>query len=967
MTGIKIPVSADFDGSDTDKAIAKLNEQMNRLAQTVASANKVKFNPVPQGTLAELKQIEDRFKELTKVSGALRDRIKATGQSGTAFGALDWNRLYDDPVLRQKRMQQAFQHVTAGTAYGLQAPAPAPTPSGARPSAPASDSSSGGGKRKDEPTIGSTLGGVARAGLRAAGPVGGVVADAGAAGMAGGMAAGLMGLFGGLAAVGISKGIGAIKGQADAAGQEGVGYDTLKRTLGDVNVSFNLLRESLRAASYDIDTTFDQTQKLGADFARLSGISREQYKTLADEVSVGGGFGRSFGMDPEQSNQFFAQMRQFQVTANTNDSRRLALMIGEAVGKSGSFGKMDEVLQVISSFAVTQSRASLSGANVEGYAGSLSGLLASRTPGLDPQGAAALLGRVNGAIMGGGAAGEAGQNYLFSALGKKYGLDPVQAAMLQQQGAFGTGRLAFGKDSLYSKFSAKFGGGVSGTAATSDETNISTILSKIQHDYASNPSLMLNATARLLGVNENQAMALHTIAPQSLGGMTGRMGRLGLDLGQLSSTGISAMANIETGDRSTLLGQADSLRKSRKSLSVEENQRLQSAIDGGDTEKLRDILAELTFSREQEQTDGSKTRESINQVDKGIRELATKLVPLMTDMRYGIVHMAGKGHLGSTGIAEAVMRTESGERLSNLKTKNDADIEEQRAIIKGVGVNDATGELGKLSEEYRTKILGAKTDEEANAARAELKQKRDELLAKRTAAQKRIVELQEQLSKAEQDEKDSLERNVRQLKIDAASPGASSPPADPNASSLKNPDKVMRELARTDREVGLSPGTSAAQISKESRFNPSAYNKKSGAMGLAQVMPKTLAALEQRLGRKLDPYNEDDAVIIQREVMRENKAKFKTDEAALAAYNSGWDQSKWGNAETTDYVSTISRNRGHFATPMPDGAPKQAAGGPQQSINLSGEITLVSPTGQKMADPFTIKKRVTMPAPSGAG
>lgn len=961
MTGIKIPVSADFDGADVEKQIAKLNEQINKLGQSVAAANRMKFSPVSQGAVAELKQVEERFRELTKISGALRERMKATGQGGAGFGDLDWSRLYDDPTIRQRKMLQAFQHVTTGTRYGLGGslavppgqPAPAPPP--APPHHPTG------------PSLGSTIGGVAAAGLRATGPVGGVVANAGAAGMSGGFSAGLLGLFGGLAALGIGKGIGAVKDKVDAAGQEGIGYDTLKRTLGDVNVSFNLLRESLRSASDNIDITFEQSQKLGTDFAKLSGITRDQYNTLADEVSVGGGFGRSFGVDPEASNQFFAQMRSFRVTEDVNSSKRLALMIGEAVGKTGSFGKMDEVLQVISTFAATQSRASLAGANVDGYASMYSGLLASKTPGLDPTGAAALLGRANSAIMGGGAIGEAGQNYLFSALGRKYGLDPVQAAMLQQQGAFGTGRMAFGSGSLFSKFSSKFGGSVPGAAANSDETNLATILSKVQKDYASNPSLMLNATARLLGINENQAMALHTIDPQKLGGMSSRMGRLGLDMSGLSATGISAMANIETGDRSALIDQADALRKSRKPLTVDEEKRLKAAESGNDTEKLRDILTELTYTREQEQTEGSKTRESIQSVDKHIQELATHLVGPMNDMRNALVHMAGGGKLGATGIAEAVMRTESGERLGNLKAKNNADLEEQRAIINEVGGTDSVGKLKEIRQSLIKTMSGSGTDAEKEAARQEYVAKRTELIARREAAQKRILELTQEMSKAEEEEKKKLEEDVKRLKINAASGGGqSTPPADPTKSSLSNPTRFMADLAATDRELGLSPGTSAAQISKESSFNPNAYNRRSGAMGLAQVMPKTLAALEKRLGRKLDPYNENDAIIIHREVMRENKARFGTDSRALAAYNSGWDPSKWGNPETTDYLSTIERNRGHFASPMPAGASAQkTSDNATQKVVVEGTFNLNGPLGAGVAPPVTIKKTVNAPRASG--
>jgi flagellum-specific peptidoglycan hydrolase FlgJ len=962
MTGIKIPVSADFDGADLEKTIAKLNEQMNRLAQGVAAANKVQFTPVSKGTLQELKQVEERFKELTKISGALRDRIKATGQGGSSFGGLDWTRLYDDPVIRQRKMMQAFQHVTAGTAYGLQVPSPA-SPGGRQPAPPPSEPPPP--RRPNGPTVGGTLGGIAAAGLRATGPVGGVVANAGGAAAAGGFSAGLMGLFGGLAALAVGKGIGAIKDKADAAGQEGIGYDTIKRTLGDVNVSFSLLRESLRAASYDIDTTFEQTQKLGTDFAKLSGVTRDQYKTIAEEVKVGGGFGRSFGMDPEQSNAFFAQMRQFRVTENVNDSRRLALMIGEAVGKSGQFGKMDEVLQAISGFAATQTRSSLAGANVEGYAGQLAGFMSSRTPGLDAQGAAALLGRVNGAIAGGGAIGEAGQNYLYSALGKKYGLDPVQTALLQQQGAFGTGRTAFGSGSLYAQFSRKFGGSVPGAAASSDETNISTILAKIQRDYASNPSLMLNATARLLGVNENQAMALHTIAPQSLGGITGRMGRLGLDMGSLSATGISALANIETGDRTTLLGQAAALRKSRKPLSVEENARLNDAIDSGSTEKLRDILTELTYSREQEQTEGSKTRESIQGVDKRIQELATHLVGPMNDMRNALVYLAGgREKLGATGIAERVMRTESAENIENMKAKNAADIDAQRAIISDVGVNDATGKLGALSEEYRNKIMGAGSEQEKEALREELKKKREALLARRTEAQKRIVDLQEEMSKAEESEKKRLETEVRKLKIQPATPGTG---GDASAATKQEFQQRYGDAARrAGTALGVDPKFILAQWGVETGWGRSIIPGTNNLGNIKDFRGRGVAARDNATGRvdnyrafdSMDAFADHYVSLIKRKYP--NAVGAGSDGAKFAAGLNGY-------AEDGAYGSKILRSSNGL---FPDSAPLPAGGRTQadqqsQTVNFNGEFTLVTPSGQRVGDPLRMNKRVAMPTPSG--
>lgn len=967
---IKIPVSADFDGSDVEKSLARLNDQMNRLAQTVAGANKVKFSPVDRGTLAELKAIEARFEELKKVSGGLRDRIKATGQIGMNYSALNWERMYEDPVMRQRKMQQAYQHVTAGSPYAVQ-PGAGPVPSGARPGAPPAPAP----PHQPGQGLSNVIGGIAGAGLRATGPVGGVAANALSSGMSGGMGAGIMGLFGGLAALAVGKGVGAIKDKVDSAGQEGIGYDTLKRTLGDVNVSFNVLRASLRAASNNIDVTFEESQKLGTDFAKLSGISKEQYNTLADEVSVGGGFGRSMGMDPAQSSQFFAQMRGFKVTENTNDSRKLALMIGEAVGKSGSFARADEMLQVIANFTANQSRSGLAGANAVGYSGMLSGLVGSGVAGLDPQGAAALLSRVNSSIAGGGGAGEAGQNFLFSILGKRNGLDPVQAAMLQQQGAFGTGRQAFGAGSLYSKFSSKFGGSAGG-AGTSDETNLTAILSATQKQYSSNPSMMLNATARLLGVNENQAMALHTIDPQQLGGMTGRMGRLGLDIGKLSSTGISALSNIESGGPATLRAQADALRNGKKPLSDDERRRLDGALAGGDNEKLKDILTELSYTREQESTEGSKTRESIQGVEKRIQELATHLVTPMNTMRDALILMAGGGKLGATGIAIGAAEADAREKVDNLKSRFEGDAKDQQSIIDDNGLKAQE----RLKAESRLKERNMLDPKEAEAERERRNKEVAAMQERAKQAEDRLGELRQELrnqTKAVEADRDNKIGTIR----------AANTPATASKVGAGATPELLAKLSAADKELGLTPGTSAAVFQTESRFNGNAVSR-AGARGYAQIMPKTQAALERRHGRTFDPSNSDDSVFMYSAVMKENMGKFGNQDDALRAYNGGWNTAGWGNPETAGYVPKVNANRGSFqktaspkpidipyeadwakkgmfATPMPEGAlSRQPDTYPK--VMFEGNFTLAGPNGARAAEPITIKKVVGAPRASGA-
>jgi hypothetical protein len=116
-------------------------------------------------------------------------------------------------------------------------------------------------------------------------------------------------------------------------------------------------------------------------------------------------------------------------------------------------------------------------------------------------------------------------------------------------------------------------------------------------------------------------------------------------------------------------------------------------------------------------------------------------------------------------------------------------------------------------------------------------------------------------------------------------------------------ERQMEELNRTDRILGLPPGLSQRQLKTED--GGPGVRSHAGAMGRAQVLPKTLDRLNaDRQKRGLRPWdadNDDDAIAIHREVMRQNMDHFKDPGAALAAYNGGWNPANWNNAETRRY------------------------------------------------------------------
>jgi flagellum-specific peptidoglycan hydrolase FlgJ len=689
MSGVSIPIQAQFDSGELDKALATLTGQINKLGDVVAGANKVKFNPIDKAALADIDRVKAQFESLNKISADFKKRLKGTGQEKADFFDIDWSKMYVDPKVRARQMRKAYEYVTDGTGAHFQ---DLPGPGGKFGTDDIAskrewDRRNGGGGRgggggggggaanddEDRPDR-SWKRKIVSSGLRAAGPAGGVADDAISTGLTSGATAGLMGLAGGLVALGVGKLMSSVVQKVGSAEQENVGYDSLKRQIGDVNVSFEVLKGSLRAASDGLAITYEEGQKLGAEFVKLSGATADNYKQLAEEVKTAGGFGRSFGLDPAQSTAFFAQMRNAQVTNNHTETQQLALVVGEAIAKSGAFAKADEMLQAISSYTTQQTRLGLATANVGDYAGMLTGLVASKTPGLDPEGASSLLSRVNSSIAHGGSAGEAGKNFLYSTVGKPLDLNPIQTSILLEQGAFGTGAGTFGPGTLGSKWMSEHNVGLSGAARNDNTTTLEKVLANIRRQYSGSPEkyqLGLNAGGNLLGINTSAMMALDSIAPKDLHGLVNRFQKIGVDNSQLNPTNISAMAQIEA--------------------------------DGSLSDAEKDKRIKEIAPQSQEKTLGSDVRDSKALLSNLLTQIADRAVPLLTDMRAGILYMAGdKGAIGPAAIARAVAEGQHRENVSAIQSKftTSPDLAKARKAQLDLKMHDF--DLGRIINDPRS-------------------------------------------------------------------------------------------------------------------------------------------------------------------------------------------------------------------------------------------------------------------------
>lgn len=915
---IKIPISADLNGDSIKKQIDQINSAIKKMGDAVAKANGQKFEPFALQGKEDLNYFIKQSEKLLKIQTELKNRMDKSGQGGKNPFMADWSSLYLNESTRVRRMQEALVFM-GGTFEDVPRPGkPQPSRPGRTPPPP---------PPKQNPWA-AQGGRIAQAGLNAAGPVGGVAANALGTGMSAGFGAGLMGLLGGLGALGLGKLVGGAMENLDKAEQNNIAYDRLKRTLGDVNVSFGGLKTILESSGNNLAITFDEAAKLGTQFAKLANLSDDQYRQLGTELSTGVGFSRGFGIDPSQGMGFFGSMRGVRVTGSDMESRRLAVLIGETIGKSKAFAKTEEVMDAIDSYATQQTRLAMTGANISGYAGTFSALAGSGIPGLDPAGSAGMLGRINSALMNGGARGEASQ-FFSSMVANRMGLGPIQMAILREGGAFATNDQMFGSGSAAARFGI---GGPKGNTTFLQDT-LGTLRSKYQ-----DPGLLAMATANHLGIGINPAMALLSIEPNQMGTLQNGLAASGVDMSTLNSSGISNLAKVFTGNAGDRASVAQSLlrRTGDQALSAAEVDRLQSAMGSGDEEQQKRILAELVSSRDQERTTGSDIRDSKNLLDNIKTAVADKLIPLVTEMRHGIMAIAGVGKDGETpaSIQERVIRAEFDDKANQIRQRYQSKIDMQR----------------KFYIEAQRDTMGTPGPDEEGLDRNE---QRRAIVARQQHAKKLMADAGTQIKRLE------AERDAELSKNDSEAQGAV--------------DRAFGALGNSPIDHSI-----IAQIESGNRHydDGKLILSPKGAMGRMQVMPGTMADPGFGIRPALnDSPEEIDRV--GRQYIDAMYQRYGDMDKALAAYNAGpgtvdalvaehggnWFQ--YVPRETRDYVAKyrrLARSRGPAV--LPTGGAGAGSGGASVNVTVPPiEVIHKNERGEQVQDSQVLQPVVSAPRP----
>lgn len=783
--GIKIPITGDFDASQVER-------QVNDFGRKIAEANKVQYKPVSVRSLDDLDKITKKFEEIRRINGELNRRMNVTSQQGKSFTGVDYDRIYDDHNVRARKTKQIFEYVV-GNQFGESTEKP--NSSGGRgPSSPTP-------KERDRPaagkqqTAGGMIAGAAQAGLRAAGPVGGVAANAMGTGIASGAGAGLMGLMGGILALGVGKLVGAVMDKVGTAQDNAVAMDKLKRAIGDVNVSFNALRGVVEGAGDAMKISYTEAGQLAAQFVKEGNTKSSEFKSLGDEIGVGVGVSRSFGLDPSAGVGVMGQMRGMKVTTDTQESRRFALLIGETIGKSDAFAKADEVIGAIGGYAMSQTRANKGDANVGGYAGAFSSLVGSGTPGLDPTGAANLLSKVGAAITAGGAAGEPSQ-FFTASLGARRGLDPFETQMLREQGAFGTTKGTFGKGSIADKF------GMGRDSGLDQKTNLQDQLEGLRAQYPGDDKMsrgmLAHATGRQLNTTMNEAALLHMYPANKMG----ELEQFG-DLSKFRAGGIGNLVKSQFGSADDRTAVANSL-NARKDIPQADKDAMNKAMSSGDEAAQKQILGTLTAQYDQERTLGSDIRDSKATLENILLSMANRLVPLVDQVRQGVMFLAGgKDKLSSNTIRKEIEDRESGDRQTQIKSEYAG----RRADAFGER-DDLSRRRGRAREEL-DKTRGSMTIDQIKAAEIAIAGIGEEIAKADLAARQKRVELttkENALIAEEIESRDKKKREIDGVRAPDAPGGA------PSVATSVSPRLGARPVGSSQSLVGTDTGEHSANM-----------------------------------------------------------------------------------------------------------------------------------------------------------
>lgn len=471
----------------------------------------------------------------------------------------------------------------------------------------------------------------------------------GGAGSAAGM--GMLGkgaLIGAAAYMGV-KTIQKVGQKIGDAQDEAIHYHDLRQSVGNAAVGFDELKDSVSFFTANMGVLSGKTAELADRYTKSSLVfGTEAGAGIGAGVGAGVSLSRSYGLAaPEAGVDFLASMRRYKVASgSTDDNRKLAYMIGDAVGNTGAFSKADDVLGAISHFVESTTRSSYNPANVGGYADMLGRLGSLKLPGMDAQGAASMMQKVASSWATPNGGSDAGQ---FSRLdwAQKTGVDATTVGAINDAGPMATYGSTFGPDSalfknaepeLKKQFAEIYASAVKQGLADKpfQDQEIESLTAKHGKEWAP-----LALKGQYSSLSYTEAIMLSRATSTEKGGMGEFRNRVAGRVGEgiANTDDIKRMADfsqIDVADDKELAAlKAKYLKEHAKG---SQKAALASATD---PEEVKKILTQIAATRNT--TDkGEEARTAQVNLDRQFQAYASSMIPLTTAIQQGIFALLPK-------------------------------------------------------------------------------------------------------------------------------------------------------------------------------------------------------------------------------------------------------------------------------------------------------------------------------------
>lgn len=435
-----------------------------------------------------------------------------------------------------------------------------------------------------------------------------------------------------LALAGIGSVMGMTEKGIDLAKEEAIGVGELKKVLGDTKNDFYKLRDALRENADGLGVNYSKFTELSTAYSKTANMYKAEY--AAKETRTAVGFARAYGISNDSSVEMFATMRHLGVTKDDAGNKRLALMIAEAMQKGGIIAKADELISAVGNFAESSARQGLSTPNVGAYIALMAGMTSPHYAGLDPTGAANLIGHADAAVRRGGARGEASLNFMYGIMNRvSPGINPFMAQLIwESQGLLGDAG-SLGEGNLIYDWAKK--NGLAGQLGAFKGQNMYGLTENALRSNYKNPLWRMAARAGHYGLSMPQSVAMEMLGPESLGNLNAMFSKNSIDPSNVKATGYQLLADIAgTTDREKLLAIGEKMHgmaKDKKAFGA-----ILAQAKRGDTGELQDTLFRQAAGMEQEQTAGTQTVQSLANVERALTHPGAPLLDVLNQIKLGI-------------------------------------------------------------------------------------------------------------------------------------------------------------------------------------------------------------------------------------------------------------------------------------------------------------------------------------------